>query len=103
MNAIRLFALLGLFAFTSSAVVAADGEKPKRMSPDELDTNKDGALSKEELAAAPERMRGYLLKSDADMDGALSKEELAKAKEESDKRRAEREKNGGKPEEKPAK
>ena len=60
---------------------------------EEFDTDKDGALSKAELEAAPERMRGYLLKSDADMDGALSKEELAKAKEEMQKRREEREKN----------
>ncbi len=95
MNAIRLFALLGLVAFTSSAVTAAEGDKPKRPSLEELDADKDGALSKAELEAVPEKYRTRLLENDADQDGALNKEELAKAKEAGEKRRAEREKNGG--------
>ncbi len=98
MNNLRLIAILGvIIGFSSAAVTAAegDGEKPKRPSVDEFDTNKDGALSKEELAAAPERLRGYLLKSDADMNGELSKEELTKAKEEMQKRREQREKEKG--------
>ncbi len=93
MNAIRLFALIGLFAFTSSAIIAEEGgEKHKRPSMEELDKDKDGTLSKEELAAVPEKFRARLLESDADKDGALNKEEFAKAKEAADKRKAEREK-----------
>lgn len=42
-----------------------------------FDTNKDGALSKDELTAMPERMRNHLLeKWDANKDGELSKEEV---------------------------
>ncbi len=93
MNAIRLFALLGLFAFTSSAIIAEEGgEKHKRPSMEELDKDKDGTLSKAELEAVPEKFRARLLESDADKDGALNKEEFAKAKEAADKRKAEREK-----------
>ncbi len=97
MNSLRLLAILGVvIGFSSSAISAEEGgEKPKRPSIDEFDTNKDGALSKDELAAAPERLRGYLLKSDADMNGELSKEELTKAKEEMQKRREQREKEKG--------
>jgi len=93
MNVIRTIAILGVAIGFSSAPLFAADEKPKRPNIEEFDTDKDGALSKAELEAVPERMRGYLLKSDADMDGALSKEELAKAKEEMQKRREEREKN----------
>lgn len=93
MNVIRTIAILGVaIGFSSSTLIAAEGDKPKRPNIEALDTDKDGALSKAELEAVPERMRGYLLKSDADMDGALSKEELAKAKEEMQKRREQREK-----------
>ena len=95
MNAIRLFALLGFFAFPSAAVVAAEGDKPKRPNMEELDKDKDGTLSKAELEAVPEKYRARMLEADADKDGALNKEEMAKAKEAADKRRAEREKERG--------
>lgn len=98
MNVIRTIAILGIaIGFSSSTLSAAEGDKPKRPNIAELDVDKDGTLSKAELEAVPERMRGYLLKSDADMDGMLNKEEFAKAKEASDKRRAEREAGGEKP------
>jgi hypothetical protein len=98
MNVIRIIAILGVaIGFSSSTLSAAEGDKPKRPNIADLDVDKDGTLSKAELEAVSERMRGYLLKSDADMDGTLNKEEFAKAKEESDKRRAEREAAGGKP------
>ena len=95
MNAIRLFALLGLITFTSSAIVAEDagGEKHKRPSLDELDKDKDGTLSKAELEAVPEKFRARLLESDADKDGALNKEEFAAAKAAAEKRKADHEKN----------
>jgi hypothetical protein len=96
MNVIRTLAIAGLvIGFGATSLTAAEGDKPKRPSIDELDADKDGALSKTELEAVPERMRGYLLKSDADMNGELSKEELAKAKEEMAKRREQREKERG--------
>jgi len=102
MNVIRLIAILGVVVgFSASSVIAADGEKPKRPSLEELDADKDGALSKAELEAVPEKFRARLLENDADKDGALNKEEFAKTKEAAAKRRAEHEKNGGKPEEKP--
>jgi len=42
-----------------------------------FDTNKDGALSKDELAAMPEPMRNRLLTNwDTNKDGELSKEEV---------------------------
>jgi hypothetical protein len=96
MNTLRLIAIAGAaVAFTSSPIVAADGEKPKRPNMEEIDADKDGALSKEELATLPEKFRTRLLSADADGDGALSKEEWAKGKEEMQKRREEREKNKG--------
>jgi hypothetical protein len=98
MNVIRVIAILGLaVGFSASTLSAAEGDKPKRPSLEELDKNGDGALSKEELEAVPEKFRARLLENDADKDGALSKEEFAKAKEAAAKRRAEREANGGKP------
>ena len=48
---------------------------------EERDTNKDGALSKEELEAADERQRGMLLRSDANEDGALDKSEIDQMRE----------------------
>ena len=105
MNVIRTLVIAGLvIGFGATSLTAAEGDKPKRPSIDELDTDKDGALSKKELeAVTSERFRGALLKSDGNGDGELNKEEFAKAKEEMAKRRAEREANGGKPPgEKPA-
>ena len=85
MNVIRIAALVGLVSFTFNALHAEDekpaGEKKKRPNVEELDTDKDGALSKAELEAVSERFRNKLLESDADKDGALSKEEFTKAKE----------------------
>ena len=86
MNVIRLAALVGLVSFSYTTLNAGDEEKPagekkKRPNVEELDTDKDGALSKAELEAVPERYRNKLLESDADKDGALSKEEFTKAKE----------------------
>jgi len=50
---------------------------------EKFDTNKDGELSKEELAGVPEKRRTHLLeKYDTNKDGALSKDELAAIKEE---------------------
>lgn len=104
MNVIRTIAILGVaVAFSTTTLTAAEGDKPKRPNMEELDADKDGALSKTELEAVPERFRARLLENDTDKDGALSKEEWAKAKEAAAKRRAEREANGGKPPaEKPA-
>lgn len=103
MNIIRVIAILGVAAgFSATTLNAAEGDKPKRPNMEELDKNKDGALSKEELEAVPERFRARLLENDGDKDGALSKEEWDKAKEAAKKRREEREKNGGQPGEKPA-
>jgi EF hand len=97
MNVIRLIAILGVaIGFSASTVYAAD-EKPKRPSMEDHDTDKDGALSKAEIEAVPEKYRARLLENDADKDGTLNKEEFAKAKEAAAKRRAEREANGGKP------
>lgn len=102
MNLIRTIAILGVaIGFSSSTLSAAEGDKPKRPPIEELDTDKDGALSKAELDAVPERMRAGLLKADADSDGALNKEELAKAKEEMQKRREQREKEKGEKKDKP--
>jgi len=42
-----------------------------------LDANKDGKLEKEEL---PERIAGKLMKADADGDGAITKDELVQAR-----------------------
>jgi hypothetical protein len=85
MNVIRLAALVGLVSFSYTTLNAEDekpaGEKKKRPNVEELDTDKDGALSKAELEAVSERYRNKLLESDADKDGALSKEEFTKAKE----------------------
>jgi hypothetical protein len=86
MNVIRLAALVGLVSFSYTTLNAGDEEKPagekkKRPNIEELDTDKDGALSKAELEAVPEKFRNKLLESDADKDGALSKVEFAKAKE----------------------
>jgi hypothetical protein len=104
MNVIRTIAILGVaVGFSTATLTAAEGDRPKRPNMEELDTDKDGALSKAELEAVPERFRARLLEHDADKDGALNKEEFAKAKEAAAKRRAEREAaGGGKPEEKPA-
>lgn len=94
MNVIRTIAILGVaIGFSSSTLSAAEGDKPKRPSMEELDADKDGALSKAELEAVPERFRTRLLESDGDKDGALSKEEFAAAKEKMQKAREEREKN----------
>lgn len=50
---------------------------------EKFDTNKDGELSKDELAGIPEKRRTHLLeKLDTNKDGALSKDELAAAKDE---------------------
>jgi EF hand len=68
MKSIKFLALAGLVAFSSS-VFAAEEKKGK------VDSNGDGALSKEELAAAPEKMQAKLKEADKDADGALSKEE----------------------------
>ncbi len=85
MNVIRIAALVGLVSFTFNALNAEDekpaGEKKKRPNVEELDTDKDGMLSKTELEAVSERFRNKLLESDADKDGTLNKEEFAKAKE----------------------
>ena len=85
MNVIRIAALVGLVSFTFNALNAEDekpaGEKKKRPNVEELDTDKDGTLSKAELDAVSERFRNKLLESDADKDGTLNKEEFAKAKE----------------------
>lgn len=85
MNVIRIAALVGLVSFTFHALNAEDekpaGEKKKRPNVEELDTDKDGMLSKTELEAVSERFRNKLLESDADKDGTLNKEEFAKAKE----------------------
>ena len=98
MNVIRTIAILGVaIGFSSATLSAAEGDKPKRPSLEELDKNTDGALSKEELEAVPEKFRARLLENDGDKDGALNKEEFTKAKEAAAKRRAEREANGGKP------
>lgn len=98
MNVIRVIAIAGVaLGFSASTLAAAEGDKPKRPNMEELDADKDGALSKSELEAVPERFRTRLLEHDADKDGALNKEEWAKAKEAAAKRRAEREANGGKP------
>jgi hypothetical protein len=96
MNIIRVIAILGVAAgLNTTTLAAADGDKPKRPNIEELDKDKDGALSKEELDAVSERFRTRLLANDTDKDGALSKEEWSKAKEAMQKRREEREKNGG--------
>lgn len=98
MNIIRVIAILGVATgFSATTLSAAEGDRPKRPNMEELDKNKDGALSKEELEGVPERFRARLLESDGDKDGALSKEEWAKAKEAAQKRREEREKNGSQP------
>ena len=85
MNVIRLAALVGLVSFSFNALIAEDekpaGEKKKRPNIEELDADKDGALSKAELEAVSERFRNKLLESDADKDGALNKEEFTKVKE----------------------
>jgi EF hand len=85
MNVIRLAALVGLVSFSYTTLTAEDekpaGEKKKRPNVEELDTDKDGTLSKAELEAVPEKFRNKLLESDADKDGTLNKEEFAKAKE----------------------
>ncbi len=98
MNLIRVIAILGVaVGFSTATLTAAEGDKPKRPNMEDLDKDKDGALSKEELEAVPEKYRARLLENDADKDGALSKEEWTKAKESAAKRRAEREAAGGKP------
>jgi Ca2+-binding EF-hand superfamily protein len=71
MKSLKLLALAGLVAFASTAS-AADGDAAKRP---KLDTDGDGALSKEEVAAAPEKLQARLKEFDKDGDGALSKEE----------------------------
>jgi hypothetical protein len=82
MNVFRIVALIGLVSFSYNALIAEEGgEKKKRPNVEELDADKDGALSKAELEAVPEKFRTKLLESDADKDGALNKEEFAKAKE----------------------
>jgi Ca2+-binding EF-hand superfamily protein len=68
MKSIKFLALAGLVAFSSSAF-AAEEKKGK------ADTDGDGAISKEELAAVPEKMQAKLKEHDKDGDGALSKEE----------------------------
>ena len=98
MNVIRTIAILGVaIGFSSATLTAAEGDKPKRPNMEELDADKDGALSKAEIEAVPEKFRTRLLENDADKDGTLNKEEFAKAKEASAKRRAEREAGGEKP------
>ncbi|BCU75803.1 hypothetical protein [Luteolibacter sp. LG18] len=65
---------------------------------EKFDTNKDGELSKEEIAGIPEKRSKHLLeKYDTNKDGALSKDELAAIKEEKHEK-----KEGDKKEEKPA-
>ncbi len=96
MNLIRVIAILGVaVGFSTATLTAAEGDKPKRPNMEDLDKDKDGALSKEELEAVPEKYRARLLENDADKDGALSKEEWTKAKEEGKKRREQREKEKG--------
>ena len=97
MNVIRLAALVGLVSFSYTTLHADDevkpaGEKKKRPNVEELDTDKDGALSKTELEAVSERFRTKLLESDGDADGALNKEEFAKVKEAMKARSKEKEK-----------
>jgi Ca2+-binding EF-hand superfamily protein len=48
---------------------------------EENDKDKDGALSKEELEAVPERQRGMLTRSDTNEDGAIDKSELEQMRE----------------------
>lgn len=48
---------------------------------EENDKDKDGALSKEEIEAIPERQRGMLLRSDTNEDGAVDKSELEQMRE----------------------
>src|ERR1043165_10201331 len=62
MNLIRVIAILGVaIGFSATTLTAAEGDKPKRPNLEELDKDKDGALSKEELEAGPERFRTRLL------------------------------------------
>ncbi len=75
MKSIKFLALAGLVAFSSSAF-AADEKKGAK-----IDADGDGAISKEEIAAAPEKMQAKLKDADKDADGALSKEEYAAFKE----------------------
>ncbi|BCU76030.1 hypothetical protein [Luteolibacter sp. LG18] len=82
----HLIILAGISALAlSTQAVRAEGEgdKPAERGPakerilGKFDTNKDGALSKEELAAAPERLSKRLLESwDTDKNGELSKAEV---------------------------
>jgi Ca2+-binding EF-hand superfamily protein len=70
MKSIKFLALAGLVALSSSAFAAEEkGKKGK------IDADGDGAISKEELAAAPEKSQDKLKEHDKDSDGALSKEE----------------------------
>lgn len=75
-----------------------DKEKPargfnKERFLEKFDTNKDGALSKEELEAAPERARTNALeKGDTNKDGALSKEEIEAIKSEAKPKKEDKEK-----------
>jgi EF hand len=74
MKSIKLLALAGLVAFASSAY--AEEKKGAK-----LDADGDGAISKEEMAAAPEKSQTKLKDADKDGDGALSKEEYTAYKE----------------------
>ncbi len=84
-NLMMMTGLLAL-AFCLPNALAQDEkkDKPKRKGPPSkeailkrFDENKDGALSKEEIAKMPERMSARLLKKwDKDGDKALSKEEV---------------------------
>lgn len=79
-----LFAAVAALVLGSQAVHAEDAEKEKPARSinkerimEKYDTNKDGALSKEELAAAPDRVSKTMLeKGDTNKDGALSKDEV---------------------------
>jgi len=84
-----LFAAVAVLA-VGAQVARAEGEEKKKHEGGhkggdlllKYDNNKDGALSKDEIAAIPEAERTRLLeKYDTNKDGELSKEEIAAMRE----------------------
>ena len=100
-----LFAAAAALALGTQAARAEGEEKPKDGAHkggllEKFDTNKDGELSKEEIAAMPEKQSKHLLeKFDTNKDGALSKDELAAMKDGKGEHKP-KDKPGHKPEEK---
>ena len=84
-------ALIGLFLTPSFGHAGQNGTAPKRPGFEQMDTDKDGFLSKEEYLAAHPRSAEKFAAMDADHDGKLSREEIKAFRAE---RRAARQANG---------